>query len=64
MSTVLKFFNSPFLTKESLPFSSEITTAIASVFSVIPIAARCRKPSLALIFSFSETGNIILEPVI
>ena len=31
---------------EMLPVSSETTMAIASVFSVMPIAARCRSPKL------------------
>ena len=46
------------------PFSSEITIAIASVFSVIPNAALCLSPKREFIFLFSETGRITLAAVI
>ena len=49
--------------KVIFPFSSDITIAIASVFSVIPNAALCLNPSWESIFLFSETGKITLVAV-
>ena len=40
-----------------LPVSSDTTIAIASVSSVIPIAARCLVPSLLLTFRLLLVGN-------
>jgi len=42
--------NSPFLMYETCPVSSLTTKATASVFSVTPMAALCRRPKRSGIF--------------